>query len=147
MTVCCAAKFHPAKPKTGLVGSPGFARRGFLARGGSARKKNLPLIPLMTLSYTDLNGTGRTAIGICMGEKFMVATLSRTSLNMENNEGNWRTKKVVAFVLYSCYKVAIPFRLLCSRVQCTSVAEARGSDQLYRRFKDLLHPVVGHSKA
>jgi len=37
--------------------------------------------------------------------------------------------------------------LLCIRLQKYPAAEAGGSDQLYRRSKDLLHPAVGHSKA
>jgi len=64
----------PSFPASPLIQDDGllrrdFARRGFLPRGGATRKI-LPLIPLMTLIYTDLMGTGRTRAAP-MGEKFV----------------------------------------------------------------------------
>jgi hypothetical protein len=65
MTGCCAAKFHPAKPKPGSSGAPVLRGAAFLARGGSAREQTLPLIPLiplMTLICTDLIRLGSKII-------------------------------------------------------------------------------------
>lgn len=56
MTVCCAAKFHPAKPKPGSSGAPILRGAAFIPRGGSARKQNLTTDPT---DDTDLHGSDK----------------------------------------------------------------------------------------
>jgi len=82
---CCAAKFHPAKPKPGSSGAPVLRGADFLARGRSARGQTLPLIQLMTLIYTDVNGAGRTGSGL-HSEKLMVQKRKCISVRLAQHE-------------------------------------------------------------